>query len=246
MKSLLMSGALALAVAGPAYGLAPLMTDDFDYGATAGNLTALTANWVAHSGTTGFVGYQTSTLSLAGYTFGGTGGAATIDNVAGAEDVSRSIGGAQAGDIYFSALVNISASSTGNYFLHFKNATTTFRCKVFAQDSGGNLRFGLTSSANTGVYSTTNFSYNTTYLLVLHYNGTSGLTALHVLTTVPATEPAPLLSETDGTPQSTMEAVAIRQSSGAAGTPTAVIDGIRVGTTWNDILPVELMNFEIK
>lgn len=244
MKSLLISGVLALAVTAPAYGLAPLLTDDFDYGASAGNLTAVsTGSWVAHSGAgTGPVGYQTSTLSLAGYTFGGTGGAATIAT-AGSEDVNRSLGGAQAGDIYFSLLVNVSAGSTGSYFLHFKDATTNYRCRVFARDSAGSLQFGL-SSTSTGTYSTTNFSYNTTYLLVLHYNGTTGATALHVLTTVPATEPAsPLLSETDAAPLATMEGIAFRQASGG---PTAVLDGIRVGTTWADLLPVELMSFEIQ
>lgn len=248
MKSLLMSGALAVLVAAPAYGLAPLMTDDFGYGAAGGNLTTLTGNWVAHSGVgAGWVGYQTLTLSLAGYGFGGTGGAAWISNVTGGEDINRSIGGAQAGDVYVSALVNISAASAnGSYFLHFKDATTGFRCRVFAQNVGSALRFGL-HSTSTGTYSPTDFAYFTTYLLVLHYNGTSGLTALHVLTTVPATEPAvPLLSQTDATPVTTMEALAIRQGSGASGTPTAVIDGIRVGTTWADLLPVELMSLEVK
>ncbi len=242
MKGLLMSGALALAVAGPAYGLAALLTDDFSYGVTAGNLTTITTNWTAHSGAgAGWVGYQASTLSLSGYTFGGTGGAATIA-AAGSEDINRAFG-AQSGDIYVSALMNFSAAGTGSYFFHLKDATTNFRARVFAQNVGGALRFGL-HSTSTGTYSPTDFAFNTTYLVVVHYNGTTGATDLWVLTTVPATAPTPLLSQTDATILATMEGIAIRQA-GATG-PTGVIDGVRVCTTWVDLLPVELMNFEVK
>lgn len=242
MKRLLLSGALALAVAGPAYGLAPLMTDDFAYGAAAGNLTAVSSGvWLVSTGASPFVMYQTSTLSLPGYTFGGTGGSATISG-SGSEDVYRSIGGVQTGDIYVSALMNFSAAGAGSYFFHLKDATTNFRARVFAQNVGGALRFGL-HSTSTGTYSPTDFALNTTYLVVVHYNGTTGATDLWVLTTVPATAPTPLLSQTDAAILGTMEGVAIRQATGG---PTGTIDGIRVGTTWADLLPVELMNFEVK
>ncbi|MBK9964595.1 MAG: hypothetical protein IPP07_06710 [Holophagales bacterium] len=207
MKGLLMSGALALAVAGPAYGLAALLTDDFSYGVTAGNLTTITTNWTAHGAGAGWVGYQASTLSLSGYTFGGTGGAATIA-AAGSEDINRAFG-AQSGDIYVSALMNFSAAGTGSYFFHLKDATTNFRARVFAQNVGGALRFGL-HSTSTGTYSPTDFAFNTTYLVVVHYNGTTGATDLWVLTTVPATAPTPLLSQTDATILATMEGIAIR------------------------------------
>lgn len=204
-------------------------------------------NWVNHSGGTPFVGYQTASLSLTGYSFSSAGGAATISS-SGSEDVNRAFP-AQPGNIYLSALINVtSPAGTGAYFLHFKNAATTFRAKVFAQDSGGNLRFGLQANAEAVEYSTTNFSYGTTYLLVLHYDATAvtgGKTDLHVLTSVPPSEPAtPLLSHTDTTPVQTMAAVAIRQ---AAGGPTAVIDGIRVSTSFSGLtLPVELMKFDVK
>ena len=242
MKGLLTSGALAVLVAGPAYGLAPLMTDDFSYGAAPGNLTAVAPGvWFMSSGASPFVGYQTSTLSLPGYSFGGTGGAATI-STSGSEDVYRSIGGAQTGDVYFSALMNFSAAGAGSYFFHLKDATTGFRARVFAQNNGVNLRFGF-SNTSTGTYSTTDFAYGTTYLVVVHYNGTTGASDLWVLTSLPVAAPAPLLSQTDAAILGTMEAVGIRQATGG---PTGVIDGIRVGTTWADLLPVELMNFEIK
>ena len=45
---------------------AALLAEDFNYGTTAGNLVAVSAgNWISHSGTSGFVGYTTTSLSMA-------------------------------------------------------------------------------------------------------------------------------------------------------------------------------------
>lgn len=235
MKKMLLAGA-ALLFAG-ALIAATVMTDDFDYGATPGNLTAVTANWTAHSGAgVGPVGYQTTGLSMAGYAYAGTGGAATISTT-GSEDVNRTY--AVQADVYVSALVNISAGGTGTYFLHLKDPGTNYRARVYARDSGGNLQFGL-SNLGTGIYSTTNFAYNTTYLVVVRYDGNTNTATLHVLTNVPATEPVtPLMTATDSTALLTMQGVALRQ---AAGGPAAVIDGIRVGNTWAETVPVELQS----
>ncbi len=239
MKKPLVVGA-ALLLCATAYS-ATLLTDDMNYGASAGDLVTVSGGaWVVHSGTTA-VGYVPAGLSFPGYAFGGVGGAATIA-AAGSQDVNRGIGGAQAGDVYVSALVSFSAAQvSGTYFLHLKDSgTTNFRARVFAQDSGsGALRFGL-GNTSTATMSTTDFAYGTTYLVVVRYNGTTGATDLHVLTSVPATEPVPLISITDGATLATMEALAIRQGSGG---PTGTIDGIYVGTTWGETVPVELMGF---
>ncbi len=214
-----------------------LLSDDFDYGTTAGNLTAVSAgNWISHSGTSGFVGYTTTSLSMVGYGSSGVGGAATVATT-GVEDVNRTFITQTTGTVYFAALVNVSAAGTGDYFLHLKNATTFgFPARVFAKNDLGVLRFGLSSTSAAAIYSTTAaFTYNTTYLMVTKYNVGTGATALYVLDAFSASEPAtPLVSFITGTLE-TVQAIAIRQGSAGA-RPAATIDGVRVANTWADVV----------
>ena len=251
MKSHLVAAALLLLVAGPASG--QLLFDDFNYGASTGNLPAVSSpNWAAVSGiATGPVLYQTSSLSLPGYPSSLTNGAATISST-GTQDVFRLLPAPQAGLIYLSALVNFSATasnaSPGQPFLTFGDSTpAALKGKAFARTSAGNLQFGLSNGAPAPTYSATNYSFNTTYLLVLRFNAATGVAALHVLSTVPVSEPAPLLTGGASVADATMQSVVIRQVSGVDGTPTGVIDGIRVSTDWTgSTTPVDLMNFDVK
>jgi len=210
-----------------------LLEENFDYGDTSGTLVAVSAgNWVSHSGTTGPVLYITASLSMPKYGSSGIGGAAAISTT-GVEDVNRSFAVQTSGTLYYAALVRvITASSTGDYFLHLITGTTTFRARVFVKDVNGTLQFGLGTDSATGTYANTAFSYNTTYLVVVKYNVTSGDTALYVLDAAVSEEPiAPLVLGT-GT-GSGVRGFAIRQGTNR---PAAIIDGIRVATTWKDAI----------
>lgn len=247
MKRFVVVGAMALALTRMA-SAQTIWSEDFNYGSTAGDLTAVSAGtWANHSGGTPLVTvkYQATSLSMSGYAFSGLGGAATISTT-GNEDVNRSLGADQAGHIYVSALVRVTACGGGAYFLHLsRTGTTTFKPRVWAQNADAStFRFGL-SHGNTATYTTGTYSYDTTYLLVLHYNAADGDTDLHVLSSAPSSEPlTPTLSVVDTSPSATLNAVAIRQASGG---PSAVIDGIRAGTSWSDLnLPVELMSVDVE
>lgn len=212
-----------------------LLNENFDYGAATGNLTVTSGGlWVNHSGAAPYVGYTTTSLSMAGYGSSGVGGAATI-LTNGAEDVNRTFITQTSGTVYFAALVNVStAGNTGVYFLHLKDSGTNFRARVFGKNEVGVLRFGL-DVTGTGIYTTAAYSYNTTYLLVTKQSLDTGATALYVLDAFSASEPAtPVVSFTTGTTV-TVRAVAIRQSTGG---PSAIIDGIRVANTWADVVGV--------
>jgi uncharacterized repeat protein (TIGR01451 family) len=213
-----------------------LLEENFDYGNTPGNLTDVSGgNWVAHSGAgSGPVQYVVSGLSMPKYGSSGIGGAAAISTT-GSEDVNRSFVTQTSGTIYYAALVKvITATSTGDYFLHLKDAGTGFRARVFVRDFSGVLRFGLSTSSATPTYSDAAFSYETVYLVAVKYNVTAGDTALYVLDVPVPNEPAtPLLSLT-GTCLA-VQAIAIRQ--GTSGQrPAVVVDGIRVATTWEDAI----------
>ncbi|WP_298222611.1 YDG domain-containing protein, partial [Flavobacterium sp.] len=215
-----------------------LLTEDFSYGATAGNLqTIASPNWAAHSGTSNFVQYSTTGLTFSGHAGSGVGGAATVIS-SGAGDHNRTFTSQTSGTVYMSCLVRISAAAAGSdYFIHFNSGT--FNARVAAQLSGSNIRFGI-SKAATPTVATTNFNLNTTYMVVVKYtfiagsaNDTCDLWVLPAFASTEGLAGAPLQSTAAGTDATALNAVAIRQGTA----PSATIDAFRVGNTWADIAP---------
>ncbi|MBN2002093.1 MAG: ExeM/NucH family extracellular endonuclease [Anaerolineae bacterium] len=212
-----------------------LMEENFSYGATAGSLTTLSGGvWIAHSDAgNNPVQYSPSGLAMAGYGSSGTGGAATISST-GAEDVNRVFGTQSSGTLYYAALVQIASAGSGAYFLHFKDGGTNFAGRLAAKDDGGILRFGVSQNSSTTSYAgSTSFSYATPYLVVMKYDLATRKTDLFVLDSYSATEPATPLISITGPAISSIESIAIRQ---AGGGPDATIDGIRVATSWAEVV----------
>jgi len=210
------------------------LADDFDYGSTAGDLTAL-SDWKNHSGGSPFVEYATTSLSMSNYPSSNVGGSALIDGY-GSEDVSRSFTPLTSGTVYLSALVNLSAvgADSGTYFFHVMDDGTNFRGRVGVKSDGnGKMLFGIGASSSTLTFGATSFDFGTTYLVVASYNIDNGTSNLYVLTTAPATEPGTPEATNTGSSGTTIERVAIRQGFNG---PTGSIDGVRVTTTWNDIM----------
>ncbi len=232
---------------------AQLLEENFSY--TAG--TNLTDNgWTAH-GNLGQnpITVASSGLSYSGYPSSGIGNAALLDGPNG-QDEHRTFTSQTAGTtIYASFLVNVtSATISGDYFFHLGASTigSTFVGRVYAQQNGsGNLEFGLLKSATgSATYTTNNYSFGTTYLLVLKYLIVTGAgndeASLFVFTSgVPSSEPGtPTVgSLTTGTDPTNIGSVALRQG-GATTAAVVTVDGIRIGTSWGDApLPVELSSF---
>lgn len=204
--------------------------ENFDYGGSSGSLITVSGgNWTTHSGTANQVSYTTSSLSMASYPSSGIGGSVTIIG-SNSEDVNRAFTTQISGVVYMSALVNISAVTTGNYFMHLKDDGNNFMARVSAKDDGtGKILFGIAASS-TLVYGTTPFDLNTTYLVVASYNIDNGASNLYVLSSPPATEPLTPEATDSGTSGIPISSVALRQSGSI---PTATIDGIQIGTTWS-------------
>ncbi|MGH1387597.1 T9SS type A sorting domain-containing protein [Kordia sp.] len=210
-----------------------VLAEDFDYGMTGGDLTTASGGaWAQHSGSAGPVQYvATPSLTMTGYPSSGIGGHASVSGTS--QDVNRSFSGISSGTVYGSALVNLSAVGSGNYFLHF-NIAGGFTTRVGARDDGsGGVQFGVETDSSTLIYGTTSYALNTTYLLVFSYEVATGVSNLHVLSAVTATEPAMPEATNTGATGRTISAIAIRQSSGI---PTFLIDGVRVAESWNEIM----------
>ncbi|MEI7980238.1 MAG: alpha/beta hydrolase fold domain-containing protein [Bacteroidota bacterium] len=164
------------------------------------------------------------------------------------------------GSVYIAALVKVvSASRDGDYFLSFKETTSTsltvFKGRLYAKDSlgTGNLVFGVTKSTRSSTvpvaWTPQYFSFGTTYLVVLKYTFVADITNDIVEVFVcdpanpfPVSEPvSPNATATDaGSDGSGQRCVQLRQ--GGLNSATAVVDGIRVGQSWetaatHDIVP---------
>ncbi|HOD18079.1 MAG TPA: chitobiase/beta-hexosaminidase C-terminal domain-containing protein [Candidatus Cloacimonadota bacterium] len=204
--------------------------------------TLLTANgWTSHSS------HGTTPMSIAspglvynGYASSGIGNATSASG--NGEDVNKTYATVNSGSIYYSFLVNTAINTTtAGYSMHLQQGTSNFYGRFWLNLVSGNVKFGLSKTTDNAVYDAGNYSLNTTYLIVIKYVFNSGSTTddavyMWINPQLGGTEPAPNISITNATTTdaTTINAIGIRQWN--AGT-LARFDGIRVGTTWEDICP---------
>ncbi|MFA5011869.1 MAG: T9SS type A sorting domain-containing protein [Ignavibacteria bacterium] len=238
-KQILLSVIFVFTIANMGWGQA-ILTEDFDY--LAGTLIT-TQGWTAHSGTTLPITVTTPGLTYSGYVGSGIGNAVTISGSG--EDDNKSFTAQTTGSVYMAFMVNISsAKTTGDYFIHFMTGTSSFYGRLLVKkDASNNLAFGIRrgSSTTSDTYTDYTYSMNTTYLIVIKYSFVAGGTTndianVFINPVIDGTEPISTLTSTDAsTDATTIDKVGLRQGTN---TPTAIIDGIRVGTAWNDVVPV--------
>ena len=225
-----------------------LFEENFDYGTTEGLFVNYgmgngTENWEAHGGEgLNPANYVTTNLSLTDYPSSNIGGSISRAAASGSiEDINRNFDAASSVTVYAAALVNVSgAASTGtngDYFMHFKSqGEFDFTSRVILKDDGaGNLIFGLREGGGDSQLTEAVYAYNTTYLVVMTYDFDNSKSELHVLTSVPTTEPSTPTLEVndDGTNRTILDEFAIR---GDSDNPTIAIDGIRVALDWDSLI----------
>lgn len=228
-----------------------LFEENFDY--PAGD-SITQHNWVAHSGATNMV-IVSPGLTYTNYPSSGIGNAVQLDTVGiSGMDVNRNFTEVTSGSVYASYMVKvIYATSTGDYYFHLGNTTLgfVFRPKLFVEDDGGNVRFGISKGSNTGTFTTGTYLYNTAYLIVVKYTFVSGSSndevSMFVFTSpnLPATEPTtptvgpltdPNISDLDNA-----GTVAMRQGV-QSNRPVLILDGIRITASWGGIVEVKNIN----
>ncbi len=224
-----------------------LLTDDFDYGNSAGELRTLTINWTRHSGTSNDFLYSTNSLTYSGYPSSGVGGSASIA-ASGNDDVNRTFSSQNSGTVYFSFLVNAASVSTtaGDYNVHLGSTSTHYARVYFKKGSAsGKFVVGISKSTESELYTSTEYNVGTTYLVVIRYkfntgSGTDDEVKLWINPDLSGTEPVSDLTQTSITADvSSLSAISLRQV-----TSTMIVDGIRVATSWSQApLPVELTSF---
>jgi hypothetical protein len=224
---------------GSAFTITPKISfeENINYGATGGNLTTTSAgSWVHHSGASNQLQYVAENLSMTGYPSSNIGGALALSS-SGSEDVNHSFSPIiTTNTVYTSALVKLSTVGNGTYFFHLmeEDGSFSYSARVGAKSDGaGKILFGIGATSSSLTYGTTAYNLDTTYLLVTTYNIDTGVSNLHVLTSVSSTEPTTPETTSTGSAGNSANRIGIRQGSGG---PTALIDGIRVANTWSSIM----------
>jgi|GEM_PF-1662858 beta-lactamase superfamily II metal-dependent hydrolase len=228
-----------------AAGMGALLKDEnFDYSA-GDDITS--HGWTHHSGSTGIIFVTSPGLSYSGYISSGIGNAADVDTT-GYDDNTVFSDSVLSGPVYAAFMVNAGTNGapTG-YFFHLAPPTTgtSYFARVWGQNSvTDSFKLGISKSSEpSGTYSTVNFAFNRTYLVVVKYmlvGGTLNDTvSLYVFDAgVPTTEPAtPTVgpyTNTGYADATKLGSVCLRQYSA---TQNYLVDGIRVGTTWADVCP---------
>ena len=240
-------GMNGLITASPASGTS-LLTENFEY--PAGD--SLGAHgWVSFSGgSTNVLSVVAPGLVYSGYALSNIGNATKI-NLTGQDAYKNFSSPDSVGNLYVSFMISVASAQAGDYFFALLPATSTtlYTSRFWAKDSLGNLAFGLsksTAAAGGIFYTGGNYSYGTTYLIVLKYTFNTGTTTDDVLnayifnTGVPATEPGTsTLGPITGTANdNALGRIALRQGTTGA-MPVANVDGFSVNKLWTGLTGVK-------
>jgi Fe-S cluster biogenesis protein NfuA len=212
----------------------------------------LTANgWVAHSGAASSpiaVGASNG-LSYTGYS-GVSGITGVVEGNAAklittGEDDSKIFNAVTSGSIYFSFLTNVTTGTDG-YYIHLGASASSFAARIYVKPSAtpGKINFGISNTTASYAATPSDFDPGVTYLLIVKYDvSVTGEASLWIKAAgVPSDETAAGTAEctTTGGGQASIDRICLRQYVAAQ---SMVVDGIRVGTLWADIIPPTTTTF---
>ncbi len=167
-------------------------------------------------------------------------------------DAYKSFTNQTSGSVYYSLLLNVKSMAgvtdpNGGYIVGFiDNASTTNYGGTLwtkrVDDNTYNIGIEVRTATGTATtFTTTNYTTNTTYLIVVKYTFVTGTNndevRLWVNPAISPTEPTPTLLDTHtGTDLVDIAKFLVRQDSNTE-TPDLEIDELRIGTSWSDVIP---------
>ncbi|MBI4663505.1 MAG: lamin tail domain-containing protein [Verrucomicrobia bacterium] len=206
---------------------APLLSETFDY--PDGVLqTVSSGKWIGHSGGTNQVDVAGGLLKLTGSE---------------SQDVHALISGqpyspTNSAKLYASFDLNVQTlpSGAGAYFAHFKDASAGFRGRIWVLTNGaalGSFRVGVSAGSGSEAASvhTQDLKPSVDHKIVCRLAVSNSVTALWIN---PSSE-ADSMVATEAATAVPIAAFAFRQASGIG---VLAIDNLRVGTNFNDVVPV--------
>ncbi len=216
---------------------APLLTENFDY-RTGDNITS--NGWTAYNGVgKNPIKVTSGGLTYSGYASSGIGNAAAIRAVDGEDDI-KVFDSRNSGSLYAAFLVNVSDAGTDSdyTFGFYQYIPTTFYGRVYIRKADSSIAFGLSKYNDTPTYTSFSYALNTTYLIVIKYTF-SGMSkddtvALYINPTPGGSEPSATITAFTAANSDSIGLSAFLLRQGATYFPSAVVDGIRVATSWSD------------
>lgn len=212
-----------------------ILNETFSYadGPLTGPSSVSSGAWVTHSGS---ITGQVQVVS----------GAAIITQVD-SEDISTAVTNATFSipftteTLFVSFNVNFSTIPTGSgtYFAHFRDATTGFRCRLFANATGaasGKYRLGLANFSTLSTNLTTDLDPSTVYKVVLRFVGSTNATLW-----INPTSESSIVNRADGTDTTSNTYNGTRYFSlrqGANNQGICTIDDLLIGTQFSDVQTV--------
>lgn len=202
-----------------------LVSDSFDY--PDGPLNQNYTSWLTHSGDTGEVQIASGRLVL---------------NQQCTEDIHLELPGgpytpAQGALLFFKFTLCAEALPKNAYFAHFKDASSGYRCRVFASTNEvpqGAFRLGISTGASTATnWHPTILQLQETHVIAVGYHVADGASQLWI---DPETEASPSVLAGDSPTPIKIAAFAFRE---AAGIGAWHVDDLVVATSFADLFGIE-------
>jgi len=228
-----------------------LFVEEFNY--NAGDLLT-SKGWVVSSGTTNPITVTSPGLTFTGYP-SVLGNAVTLTTTG--EDDYKTFPAVSSGSVYLSFMINVQSAQTGDYFIALSPTTgsggtgsgqTNYYARTHLKSNGNGYSIGISKNNElTGgyVYGNTVLSFNKTYVVVVKHTfnpstADDDAESIYVFgTSIPSNEPAtpevgPHVYSAKADPVD-LSFITIRQGTTTAA-PALVLDGIRIATSWKDLL----------
>ncbi len=219
--------------------------ETFDYSAgqlSAGKASACndSTKWWTLSGSSDYINVVEGSLSYPGYVTSATNNKAQLNAVAGSIDCRRFVP-VTSGSVYAAAIINLE-SANSEYIFGLCDGSTNYTSRLFAKsaDNGFQLSIAKGAELKTNIpYTTTTYSYNTNYLVVVEYVFKDGAqndsVNLWINPTKSTTTPTLVCDMTLANAKKDMTKIAgvyLRQNKNGS---TFTIDEIKVATVWDDL-----------
>ena len=199
------------------------------------------ANWYADSQPNNPIQVAEGSLSYPGYVATATNNKAQLDAVSGTTDVRRFVP-VTSGSVYAAAIINIENANSEHIFGLCDGTSSNYTARLYAKSADNGFQLSIAKGAETKTsipYTTTTYSYNTDYLVVVEYvfkDGTKNDSVnLWVNPTKSTTTPTLVCDTTLANAKNDMTKIAgvyLRQNKNGA---KFTIDEIKVATAWDDL-----------
>lgn len=227
-----------------------IFSDKFDY--STGSVNSVSSGvWATSSGTAGQIQVSAGSLTYTNYFIAGADGNKINLSLSDTEDIKTNFTAVSSGTVYYSFLLNVSASAnSADYFAHFLSGSTQ-KARLFAKNDGAQFVLGIDGDGTSPTFATPKLDFNTTYLVVVSYTFNPGANDdkvnLWINPSLVGAQPSPDVADIAvSSDYSSINGFGFRQAGSNKGI-TGSIDGVKMASSWSETpLPITWGGFNAK